>query len=107
VRTTVSKSPVGTTESSPGRESWVSICQRPVPEGRLKVTQDMVLGWLPRIANSYFRGRGTPGLHPGEFSAVPSGLVWRGLRTQDLRPGLLSAVPPGLNLEGVVLTQTL
>src|SRR5271170_4119959 len=45
----------------------------------------MVLGWLSRITNGHFRVGGTPGLHPGVFSVVPT----------------------GLNLERVVLTQTL
>jgi hypothetical protein len=37
-------SPAGTAESSPGRESWVSMRQRAVPQGRLKIPQDAILG---------------------------------------------------------------
>jgi hypothetical protein len=39
-------SPGGTAESSPGRESWVSVRQRVVPQGRLKITQDAILGYF-------------------------------------------------------------
>jgi len=47
-------------------------------KGRLKVIQD-------------------PGLHPGEFSAVPAGLACLLNLYPALRAGLLSAVPTGLN----------
>jgi hypothetical protein len=38
----------------------------------------------------------SPGLRPGTFSAVPTGLIAADDATQDWRPGLLSAVPAGL-----------
>ncbi len=61
------------------------------------------VGWVvsPIV---HFRGGGIPGLHPGEFSAVPTGLHRWQLLIQDLRPGLLLAVPPGLNLDREVPT---
>ena len=78
-------SPAGTAESSPGQGPGLACAGRAVPQGRLRVTQDTVLGWLPRITCSA-HGRGTPGFHPGEFSAVPAGL----LRLSNLSPGLTS-----------------
>jgi hypothetical protein len=68
----------------------------------LRIAQDVVLGWLPRIANGPFQSGGTPGLHPGAFSAVPAGLGRFWNLYPGLRPGLLSAVPTGLDLERAV-----
>ena len=99
-----------------------------VPKGRLRMPQDASPGctWTARewrLATwagclesriVHLRVRGTPGLHPGAFSAVPTGLIPVGMYTQDSRPGLLSAVPfdklragsAGFNFERVVLTHT-
>jgi hypothetical protein len=46
--------------------------------------KDKILGWLDQMANSHFRVRGTPGLHPGAFSVVPTGLVLPGTHTPAL-----------------------
>src|SRR5580658_4149539 len=52
----------------------------------------------------HFRVGGTPGLHPGAFSAVPAGLG----RFSNIYPGLTSwatlSRPYGTQLERVVLT---
>jgi hypothetical protein len=50
---------------------------------------------------------GTPGFHPGAFSAVPAGLGRFSNLYPGLRPGLLSAVPTGLDLARLVLTGSL
>src|ERR1700677_2927038 len=69
-----------------------------VPKGRLRMPQDASPGctWTARewrLATwagcleariVHLRVRGTPGLHPGAFSAVPTGLV----RLLNLSPGL-------------------
>src|SRR5271156_178972 len=74
VRTTLSKlSPVGTAESSPARECWVSMCRRVVPQGRLKVTQDMGLGWLRRIADDPSPRWREPRTAPGLILTRPGG----------------------------------
>jgi hypothetical protein len=45
--TTLSKfSPGGTAECSPGRQSWVHKTEGSVPQGRLKMPQDAILGFL-------------------------------------------------------------
>jgi hypothetical protein len=66
----------------------------------------MVLGWLPRIANSPFSEVEDPRIASWGISAVPAGLIRVSNLFPGLRPGLLSAVPPGLNFERVVRTQT-
>jgi hypothetical protein len=38
------ESPAGTAEHSPGRQSWVVEAFRSVPQGRLKIAQDVILG---------------------------------------------------------------
>src|ERR1700761_1724787 len=69
---------------------------------------DLSWGWLPRESLMVrFRVGGTPGLHPGAFSAVPAGLG----RFSNLYPGLTSwatlSRPYGTHLERVVLTHPL
>src|SRR5277367_2751456 len=65
-------SPVGTAENSPGRESWVGLSTAISPVGTTENAPGRQ-SWVncPRII--HFRGRGTPGLHPGAFSASPYG----------------------------------
>jgi hypothetical protein len=51
--------------------------------GRLKVTQDMVVGWLPRIANSPFQRWKYPRIASWVILSRPYGTVrWHRL-TQD------------------------
>ncbi len=57
----------------------------------------------PRIV--CFRGRGTPGLHPGAFSAVSAGLVGLGMSTQDCVLGYFQPSPTGLNWESLALAR--
>src|ERR1700734_1291555 len=61
----------------------------------------------PESLMVHFRVGGTPGLHPGAFSAVPAGLG----RFSNLYPGLTSwatlSRPCGTHLERVVLTHPL
>ena len=55
--------------------------------------------WQVRVCSGpelLITGSKHPGLHPGPFSAVPSGLVLLCKPNRALRAGLLSAVPPGL-----------
>jgi hypothetical protein len=79
LRENPSLSPVGTSESSPGRSPGLEMRHRAVPKGRLKI-------WT-------------------QCSAVPRGTVELAYHYPGLRPGLLSDVPTGLSAE--VLTQTL
>ena len=72
-------SPVGTSESSPGRSPGLGMRHRAVPKGRLKIRT--------------------------RCSAVPRGTVELAHHYPGLCPGLLSDVPTGLSAE--VLTQTL
>src|ERR1700733_9639364 len=72
-------SPVGTSESSPGRSPGLGMHHRAVPKGRLKIRT--------------------------RCSAVPRGTVERAYHYPGLRPGLHSDVPTGLSAE--VLRQTL
>ena len=74
-------SPVGTSESSPGRSPGLGMRHRAVPKGRLKIRT--------------------------RCSAVPRGTVDLAYNYPGLRPGLLSARPYGTNWESVLLTQTL
>jgi hypothetical protein len=63
VRTILSQfSPVGTAESSPGRESWVEFEKRPSPAGTAE---------------------NTPGCNPGEPPALESTISDSGQQTQD------------------------
>jgi hypothetical protein len=62
-----------------------------VPKGRLKISQDEILGALLLQANALASYQEHPGFHPGKFSAVPSGTDLFVHPTQDYRPGLLSA----------------
>jgi hypothetical protein len=58
VRTALAKSsPAGTAENSPGRSPGLATCHRVVPQGRLKMTQDRVLGWLPEPRIVHFGDR--------------------------------------------------
>jgi hypothetical protein len=66
-----------------------------VPQGRLKVAQDVVLG-SDKQAGQSREGRLNPG---AEFSAVPCGTARSRIPNPGLRPGLLSAVPAGLSAE--------
>jgi hypothetical protein len=66
-----------------------------VPQGRLKVARDVVLG-SDKQAGQSREGRLNTG---AEFSAVPCGTVRSRVPNPGLRPGLLSDVPAGLNAE--------
>jgi hypothetical protein len=67
-------SPVGTSESSPGRSPGLGMRHRTVPKGRLKIRT--------------------------RCSAVPRGTVELAYHYPGLRPGLFSDVPTGLSAEG-------
>src|ERR1700677_1358040 len=103
-------------ESSPGRSPAKDSRDEPVPQGRLKITQDAILGYpssrmnysrFERPAHVANRHSRVVQVHPGLTSwgilSRPCRTARRQLLTQDERPGLLSAVPSGLNL----FTQTL
>ena len=65
------------------------------PVGRLRIAQDVVLGWLFRIANGPFQSwRCPPGLHPGVFSAVATGL--------DLARAVLTQTRQGWDIKSCV-----
>ncbi len=83
------------------------MCQRAVPQGRLKVTQDMVLGWLTRIANSPFQRQRHPRIASWVIFSRPCGTG----PLSNLSPGLTSwatlSRPSGTQFGEGVLTQTL
>jgi hypothetical protein len=65
----------------------------PVPRGRLKITQDAILGHF-YLRNGKFAIRGSqPRTMSWDILSRPCGTALSLLLTQDLRPGLLSAVP--------------
>src|ERR1700733_14654757 len=66
-----------------------------VPQGRLKVAQDLVLG-SDKQAGQSREGRLNTG---AEFSAVPCGTARSRVPNPGLRPGLLSDVPAGLSAQ--------
>ena len=65
--------------------------QRTVPQGRLKMSQDGILGYF-YLSMYYSRFEAaTQDLRPGTFSVVPAGLILLGTYTQHSRAGLFSA----------------
>ena len=97
-------SPAGTAECSPGPQSWEGLEKHEsVPQGRLKIARDAVLGTVTHSTKSktprtIVLGNFQPSLR--DFSTCAA-------QTQDYRPGLHSAVPAGLGLRFSVLTRTL
>jgi hypothetical protein len=78
-----------------------------VPQGRLKVAQDGSPGYPPHFPKSPQLACRPPRTPSWATFSRPCGTGLAGHLHPGLRPGLFSAVPAGLNSTPAVLTQTL
>ncbi len=75
------ESRVGTAESSSGRQSWVHT--RPVPEGRLRMSQDEILGALESDAKTLAWGSSAPRIASWGILSRPFGTDPLSVASQD------------------------